>query len=425
MPKKSAELKAEIKDIRAKYDQMFAKGDVTESEAEELRAMDAKLEELIAEYSARSQDEQRADSNREAMKHLFGGDRASEPTGDGERKPEPPQARSVGEKVVNDPQFRAWHASLTGGGQHRISENVGVKSPMVELPMGFRESAALVTGLSSTSAGALVVEERLGGITPLERDEIAILDLITRIPIDTDAFEYVRVTTETNNAAPVLEATNVSSGAKPESAVAMEIVSGIIETIAHWIPITRRAASDARQIMAYIDEFLRYGLRDELASQVLTGNGTTPNLVGLASVSGTQDQAFDTDILTTTRKARTLVRTVGKLSPTAYLMDPADWQTIDLLQDNENRYYFGGPQRLGVPVLWGLPVVEEDKLTAGTAWVGAWREFLLFDRQQTAVYMTDSHSDFFIRNILVILAELRAGAGVRRPKAFVEIDLTA
>jgi hypothetical protein len=36
---------------------------------------------------------------------------------------------------------------------------------------------------------------------------------------------------------------------------------------------------------------------------------------------------------------------------------------------------------------------------------------------------TDSHSDFFIRNIIAILAEMRAAFGIIRPSAFVEVDL--
>ena len=163
----------------------------------------------------------------------------------------------------------------------------------------------------------------------------------------------------------------------------------------------------------------------EASEEVLNGDGSIPNLVGLANTPNTQSQAWVTDILTTTRKARTLVRTVGKATPTAFVMHPTDWETIDLLQDNEARYIFGGPQRLGTPVLWGLPAVEEERQAAGVGWVGDFREGLLFDREQTNMYMTDSHSDFFIRNVLVLLAELRAGFGVRRPKAFVEIDLTA
>lgn len=38
--------------------------------------------------------------------------------------------------------------------------------------------------------------------------------------------------------------------------------------------------------------------------------------------------------------------------------------------------------------------------------------------------MTDSHLDFFVRNLVAILAEMRAAFGVVQPNAFVEIDLT-
>jgi HK97 family phage major capsid protein len=111
--------------------------------------------------------------------------------------------------------------------------------------------------------------------------------------------------------------------------------------------------------------------------------------------------------------------------PTAYVMNPLDWEDIDLLQDNEARYMFGGPQRMGTPVLWGLPVVEDEAVTEGLAFVGDWRMGIIWDREQARILMTDSHSDYFIRNILTLLAEMRVAIGWLRPAAFVEIDLTA
>jgi HK97 family phage major capsid protein len=50
---------------------------------------------------------------------------------------------------------------------------------------------------------------------------------------------------------------------------------------------------------------------------------------------------------------------------------------------------------------------------------------VLWDREQAAVQVSDSHADFFVRNLVAILAEMRAAFGVIRPKAFVVIDLTA
>ena len=438
MARTAAHVKAEIKDIRAKYEDIFAKaqnGDIPQSDAAEMKEMDVKLEALTKEYSERAQDEQRAKSNRQAMEQIFASDGPPQAVTDGAKKllgddsaqviKTNAEFRDVGRRLIEHPDFAGWLDGLTGGGTRRISDNMAVKSPIIELDANIREMSALITGLSSTSGGALVVNDRTNILVPLGRDELRVVDLLTRMSTSSDAVEFVRVTTETNNAAGVLEATAVDNGAKPESAVALAVVTEIVETIAHWIPITRRAASDANQIMSYVNDFLMYGLLDALNDQIINGTGTSPQLRGLDDLSNTQSQAFDTDILTTTRKARTLVRTVGKANPTAFVMSPENWEEIDLLQDNEARYYFGGPARVGSPMLWGLPVVEEEAVAADQGFVGDWRMGIIFDREQAQIYMTDSHDDFFIRNILVLLAEMRAAIAWLKPQAFVEMTLGA
>jgi HK97 family phage major capsid protein len=69
-------------------------------------------------------------------------------------------------------------------------------------------------------------------------------------------------------------------------------------------------------------------------------------------------------------------------------------------------------------------VVESENKTAGYAIVADWRLAALWDRQQATISMSNSHSDFFIRNLVAILAEMRAAFGVIRPAAFIEVDLT-
>jgi HK97 family phage major capsid protein len=252
-------------------------------------------------------------------------------------------------------------------------------------------------------------------------------DIITVGETGSDTVEYVRITSVTNNAAPTAEATATggSSGTKPESAMAMLRVTESVKTIPHWIPATNRSLADAPQLRTIIDNFLRYGIEEELEDQILTGDASGENFDGVLHVAGTTPQAFDTDILKTTRKARTKVRTVGRARPTAYVMNPLDWEKFDLLQDNEARYYYGGPMNPGSPRLWGLPVVESEGMTEGTTVCADWKLAILWDRMQTAISMSNSHSDFFIRNLVAILAEMRAAFGVIRPPAFVIADLTA
>lgn len=329
------------------------------------------------------------------------------------------RAKSLGEQFITDPAFQAWFKKEFPSG--RVPDRVAVKSPGVQIK-------TLLTGVSSTSAGALVVNERLNIIDAgTFQRPLTVMDLISRGTTGSDTAEYVRQGTHTNNAATVAEATATAdgTGAKPESAMVLAIVTEVAKTIAHWIPATRRALADAGQLRSLIDTFLRYGLDEELEDQVLNGDGTGENFTGIYNTTGTSTQAWDTNILTTTRKARTKVRTLGRATPNGYLLHPTDWETIDLLQDNEARYYFGGPSAIGAPRLWGLPVVESEANTVGAGLCADWRLAMIWDREQAQILVSDSHSDFFVRNLIAILAELRAIFGVIRPAAFVEMDLTA
>jgi HK97 family phage major capsid protein len=337
--------------------------------------------------------------------------------------------KSLGESFLDSPQIKQWYGEVSHDGY--IPENAQLKSPRFNtgsMLKGFMRDAApnndamkaLVTGLSATSAGALFQNQFLGLPDPsgVYQRPLTLMDLVRRVPVTSDVVEYARIGTPTNAAAPVAEATATSgsTGEKPESSFPLAVVTETIRNIAHWIPVTRRALADAPMIRQLIDGFLRYGLMEEMEDQMISGAGTGENFTGILNVSGTQSQAFVTDLLTTTRKARTIAFT-------AYVFNPNDWEDIELLTDNEERFYMGGPRGVLQPMLWGVPVVENQGMTEGTAVLGDWRWAWLFDREQTAVYVSDSHSDFFIRNLLAVLAEARAAFGCPRPSAFVEIAL--
>jgi len=255
-----------------------------------------------------------------------------------------------------------------------------------------------------------------------------ILSLITHGTTDSDTVEYVIENSDwTNNAAPVAEAQNSTfpaagvSGTKPESALGtLSKATTTVKTLAHWIPVTKRVLSDAGQMATYIDQFLRWGLMEKLETLVLSGDGTGENFLGILNQSGITVRAFTTDILTTARKARTDARIVGRVIPEVYIMNPLDWEAIDLLQDNEGRYFYGGPSQVGVPRLWGLPVVETERMAAGNGLTGSLRTAVLWDREQANIQASDSHQDFFVRNLVAILCEMRAAFTVFRPREIVK-----
>jgi HK97 family phage major capsid protein len=251
----------------------------------------------------------------------------------------------------------------------------------------------------------------------------------------------VQILAQTNNAKPVPEATSsakigdgtggtataVTGGVKPESGFTTRKQSTTVKTIAHWIPATKRALSDAGQVRTLIDTFLRYGLEEEFEDQLISGDGSGENFLGLSNVSGVQTQAgpgAGEDVFTVTRRARRKVRVGGRAIPTAYVMHPIDWENIELSRDANERFYGNGPFSVTPNTLWSLPVVESEAVAQGTAWVADWRMGMIWDREQASIQATDAHEDYFIRNLVCILAEMRAAAGFLKPPAFVKITLT-
>lgn len=337
---------------------------------------------------------------------------------------------TLGSRFVNSEEWQGFMKRFAPGG--RLANLKGFTSPPVEVKglldgYGRKE---LITGTSDISAGAFVVPDQSGIYEPIGRYPLSLRQLIDVRETGSDTVEWVVQTRQVTQATPVAEAnvteysgaTGEESGEKPEGITRWERQSATVKTIAVWIPATTRALADAPQLRSLIDSELRADVNEELEDQLLNGNGVGENFTGLANTAGVLQQAFTTDIAITARMAITNLLINGRQVPTAWLMYPVDWQNFDLLQDNNGQYYWGGPMRQGNPTLWGVPVAQSFFLTEGTGWLGNWRKMVLWDREDATIAISDSHADFFIRNMVAIRCELRAAMGVIRPTAFVEVE---
>ncbi|MEU0370634.1 phage major capsid protein [Streptomyces sp. NPDC006283] len=272
---------------------------------------------------------------------------------------------------------------------------------------------------------------RVPGIIPNNPDfPLLVAGLLDRQTSDGTTLEYMRDTSGPqstwNKAAVVAEGAD-----KPKTGpFTFDLITTTLKTVAHWVPITRQAADDNGQLMGYINGRLTYGLEYLLDRQILTGNGTT-EMQGILTTPGIgsyQPGVGSTDVkLITVRKAKTQAE-LAMYPPTAVVMNPLDWQDIELDEDANGQFRVianvtdpGAPTRL-----WGLAVVTTVAMTAGTALLGGFRTgATLWERQGITILMTDSHADYFTANTLVILAERRANVAVHTPQAFVRITFAA
>jgi HK97 family phage major capsid protein len=121
----------------------------------------------------------------------------------------------------------------------------------------------------------------------------------------------------------------------------------------------------------YINQRLSYMLRARLDSQLLTGNGTAPNLEGLNSVTGINTTAKGSlptpdAIYSSIRKCRS----VGFANPTAVFVHPSDWEAIRLLRDANGQYIYGSPAVAAPVSVFGIPVTETTAATENTISLG-------------------------------------------------------
>jgi HK97 family phage major capsid protein len=399
-----------------------------------------------AKNAKKALDAAKADSSvRDAIKDL--GDAVGLVDGQAEAKDRRSQAEkdgfrtgtaTIGETFITSGQYKDLLASAPNG---MFAKDMRVQSR----PLGYKD---LVTGVSPNSGGAFRREDYRGLLVGPEQffRPLTLRQLVTGGTTTNDQIEYARITGWNNAARPVPEAitaaavgsgdpavTPAQAGVKAESGFTTVRVTTPVRTIAHWIPVTKRALSDAAQVRTLIDSFLQVGLEEELEDQMIAGDGVGENFEGLAAVSGTQTQAAVADPagkpagfgkLLAVRRAKTKIRTVGRSVANGVVIHPNDLETLDEISDNQGRFYFGGPSSSnGTSPLWGLPVIESEAATPGQAWVGDFRKAILWDREQASLTVTDSHADFFVRNLVAILAEMRAGFGVIQPSAFCKVTL--
>ena len=310
----------------------------------------------------------------------------------GDASPTPDAAKSFGEQFVKSSAYA----------------NKGQKAHIdVDLKTLFQRSAGWTP--ESTRSG-LVVESA--------QRPVQVTDLLPSIPTGQAAYKYMEETTFTNNAAERAEGAIYG-----EAALALTERSVTVESVGVWLPVTDEQLEDESGAAAYIDQRLPFMIRQRLDSQILVGDGTTPNVRGVNQVVGIQTQAKGGDPTPDAiHKAVTKVRVTGRAQPNAIVLHPNDWQDIRLLRTVDGIYIWGSPSDPGAATIWGLRVVQSDAQTENTGVVGDFANYsLLVVRRGMEVLTTNSHSTDFINGKQAVRASIRVAAVWTRPAAFATV----
>ena len=279
----------------------------------------------------------------------------------------------------------------------------------------------LVTTATSGAGQELLTRTDLGiTVTPDFRLP-TLMNLVTRGTSDADSIRWVEMAF-TNNAAVVTEATVATGGGgtgglKPDSQNSFVERTANSQTIAHLKYVTRQALRNRGYLMGLIEGELLDGLAEK-AEDLLWNDAN----YGVLNVSGVQVQPFDTTIQRTILAARSLV-IQARATPQAVILNPIDAINVYSATDSGGWFYQGGPVDAPVARLWGIPIVETDLCPAGEAFVGDFSTLHIDVVEDPNTVTTNSHLDFFARNVEAIRAEMAAIIRFEKPGQVVRAAL--
>jgi len=386
------------------------KGDGYDMPAEkiaELNGLNEAATKQAEDYEAAVTLEKQAFDNDLALKGLTNLRPAMPVDGAGGTSDSPVKARSIkqllGEKTTE-------LKSLAAGGNGTIT---------MELTGADYEKMRAAAGLKTlmTSSDIAPQADRQA-VVPSAQFLADVTDLFVPGNTDRDTIEFYLESTFTNAAAETAE-----GSAAPESALSFTLTSYPVRELSTFIPITRRSLEDNSGLQSYIEGRLGHMIDLRRSSQLMAGNGTSPNLRGVLNVSGIQTQAKGSDPTPdAVYKAMVLGRTTGDAEPTGAVFHAQDWQNVKLLRTIDGLYIWGNPSDASPDRIWGLDVRVSNSITQHTAVVGAFRPYAqIFMREGATIEISTEHSTFFTERKAAILIYERLAVAWYRPAAFVSV----
>lgn len=262
----------------------------------------------------------------------------------------------------------------------------------------------------------------LPGVQTIVNRKVHMRSLIPTGTMDNTSITYLRETGGEGVPTPWLE----NSGAKTQVDMDWIEVRMDAEYIAGWVRVSRKLLDDMSAFRSFLQMRLMELYLNAEDAQILSGNGTSPQLDGLLTNAATVTTGSTIDI-------EKIIDSIGQLEGTNYtatgiIMHPQDFYTIA-----KNKATGSGEYDLpGIVVIQGgqlyvagVPVYKTTAMPRGTFLVGDFSlGCQLFIREQPRIEFFDQDRDNVITNKITVRIEGRVGLAIYRTDAFVKGTVT-
>lgn len=212
-------------------------------------------------------------------------------------------------------------------------------------------------------------------------------------------------------------ATVAEGAAKPQIDFDWVEATKKVEKIAGYVKTSKEVLADIANASAEINQELVQLIQVKLDDQLLSGNGTTPNLKGILTYAPTisvastvlalgVEQANNADVI---RAAVWFIEAAGfgSYRPNYVILNPIDAAFMDVSKTSQGIYVMPPFSSTNGATIAGLRVITNTAITAGTFLVGDFSKDILGIREEINIQIGYENDDF-TKNLVTIVGEMRA-----------------
>jgi len=256
------------------------------------------------------------------------------------------EIKSIGEMFLESPEFKSLAngrngANMVAPWQAAVSlTGYNVKDVYSALPSGTPGSFGTIQRDPIVTPPTRT--KRVRDLFPTRTTTAAVIEYFRQVGFTSIAAPGVSASSySTNNAARSVReragndgvsSGNTTFGLKPQSSFQFVGEQAAVRTLAHWEAAHRNVLADEPQLRSIIDNELMYGLRLLEDNQILNGDGTGENLLGVLQTPGIQTYNWSdgatSPVADTKADALRRAATLSFLAyyePTGIVLHPNDW----------------------------------------------------------------------------------------------------
>ena len=320
------------------------------------------------------------------------------------------RSKSVSD-MLNEAVTPEFLKSAQGKGKHNLITLDA--HPMNMLKATVNEHTHLT--FSTTNANSVVLPFNEGGVSKAPDRQAYLVDLFNTATISSPRVMWVERSARTDGAATRAEAAIM--GASDYTWIRRSLD---VENISSYVKVTDEALTDWDMTLSEIRLELFGQLQRELDDQLLTGDGSTPNISGVTTLcntftyTGLNASVDAPNIFDAIAAAAAHVRN-NLYNPNYAVLHPTDFAKMNLQKDANGNYVLPPFISAGNMVIDGMRVVVNTGITAGQLLVGDFTKGTVYFRKGIDIRLWDQNDTDPIYGLKTITGDMRAVLKIAQP----------